>query len=302
MLAGLKLAKKFCFIVTDAISFNVLYRGQLEYLAGKECELTLICGGEKSELDILRKRNVGKILDLGLVRQPSFWLDLVCLFKLFWHFLFNRYDLVVSTTPKALLLGSLAAFLTYQRRRVSFFQGRVYENFKGFKRNIYTFIDSIVVACSQEIVFVSQSLKEEFIKNIPSAEKKGQVIGGGSGNGVCSDTFSPSSISMSETYKLRHSLGIKDTDFIILSAGRICEDKGLKEIAEVASLVAEQEPKVRFLMLGSIEDDKAFEQFTELLASGVVIHVDFATDIAPYFSLADIHLFLSHREGGGCRL
>lgn len=294
-----KLAKKLCFVVTDAISFNVLYRGQLEYLANSECELTLICGGSSEQLDTLRARNIGRVIDYGLVRSPSVWRDLLCLFKLAWHFLFNRYDVVVSTTPKALLLGSVAAFLTCQSRRVSFFQGRVYENFKGLKRKIYTLLDSIVVACSHEVIFVSKSLMTEFVKDIPSASKKGKVIGGGSGNGVCSDTFSPEVVSESKILMVRHELGIKDTDFVVLSAGRICEDKGINEIIEVANLVAKKVTNVRFIMLGNIEDYKAFERLSELRERGVVIHVDFVSDMTPYFALSDLHLFLSHREGFG---
>lgn len=286
-------------MVTDAISFNVLYRGQLEYLADSGCDLTLICGGESSELDILRARNVGTVIDCGLVRKPSVWPDSLSLFKLIWHFLFNRYDLVVSTTPKALLLGSVAAFVTCQPRRVSFFQGRVYENFEGLKRKIYTLLDRIVVVCSQEVIFVSKSLMADFVKDIPSATKKGRIIGGGSGNGVCADRFAPDAVSADAVAKIRKNLGVKDTDFIVLSAGRICEDKGLNEIAEVASLVAEKVTNVCFIMLGGVEDNKVFERLSGLRKRGVVIHVDFVSDMAPYFALADIHLFLSHREGFG---
>lgn len=290
---------KICFIITDAVSLNVLYKGQLEYLADRDCELTLICGGDYSDLNILRKRNVGKVINLGFVRQPSILLDLVCLFKVLWHLLFNRYDLVVSTTPKALLIGSLAAFLTCQRRRVSFFQGRVYENFIGFKRTVFTFLDRVVIACSQESIFVSKSLMDAFSKDISAVGKKGKVIGSGSGNGVCPEVFSLSTISISENNKLLNRLGIKNTDFVVLSVGRICNDKGLKELAEVARNVTEKNESVRFLMLGSIEDNQFFEFFSDLIECGAVIHVDFANDIEVYFALADIHLFLSHREGFG---
>ena len=71
------MAKKLCFVVTDAISFNVLYRGQLEYLANSGCELTLICGGSSAQLDTLRARNIGRVIDYGLVRSPSVWRDLL---------------------------------------------------------------------------------------------------------------------------------------------------------------------------------------------------------------------------------
>lgn len=293
------MTKKLCFIVTDAISFNVLYRGQLEYLAASGCELTLICGGDSAEMETLRARNLGRVLDYRLVRRPNIGKDLLSLLNIFWHLLFNRYDLVLTTTPKALLLGTVAAFLTAQSRRVAFFQGRVYENFKGFKRTVYTCLDRMVVTCSDEVIFVSQSLMAEFIKDIPSTAKKGKVIGGGSGNGVCSEQFSPEVVSADVVAKIRQNLNIKETDFVLLTAGRICQDKGINEIIEVANFVAEQAPQVRFVMLGSVEDEKAFERLSELRARGIVIHVGFVSDMASYFALADIHLFLTHREGFG---
>ncbi len=291
--------KKFCFIVTDAVSFNVLYRGQLEYLARSGIDLTLICGGEASEIEVLRERNVGKVIKYGLIRKPQVLLDLLSLSRLFWHLLFNRYDVVLVTTPKALLLGSIAAFLTSQRRTVSFFQGRVYENFKGLKRKIYVFLDCVVVYCTREVVFVSKSLMAEFLKDVPSADKKGRVIGEGSGNGVCLDQFSPSLSSVDEVSKIRSRLGLTYENFVVLSVGRICEDKGINEAMKVAGLVADHASNVRFVLVGSVEDGRLLERLAPLMDKGLVIHVDFVDDVAPYFELADIHLFLSHREGFG---
>lgn len=293
------MTKKICLIVTDAISFNVLYQGQLEYLNDNGFEITLICGGSHAELATLRKRNVGTVIDYKLVRPPSLGLDLLSLSKISKHLLFNRYDLVLSTTPKALLLGSIAGFLSAQPRRIAFFQGRVYENFTGFKRKAYVLLDHIVVASSHEVIFVSKSLMAEFIKDIPSTVSKAKVIGAGSSNGVSASKFAPATVDKHKIAEIRNSLNIKETDTVIVAVGRICEDKGLKEFIEVATIVAEQVANVRFIMLGNIEDDEAFERLATLRAQGIVIHVDFVTDITPYFALADLHLFLSHREGFG---
>lgn len=295
----INLANKLCFIVTDAISFNVLYRSQLEYLVDNGCDLTLICGGDIVDINQLRARKVGKVIDYGLVRKPSIFLDSLSLIKLAAHFSSNRYDLVLSTTPKALLLGSIATFLTMQPRRVSFFQGRVYENFGGLKRNIFVFLDYIVVTLSSEIIFVSNSLMSEFIQDIPNTAKKGIVVGDGSGNGVCSEKFSLDSVCADKLLEIRNTLKIKEANFVVLSVGRICEDKGLKEIVEVANLVIEQTSNVHFIMLGNIEDDNAFDEFSELIKDGVMTHIDFVDDITPYLAISDVHLFLSHREGFG---
>ena len=277
----------------------MLYRDQLEYLKHNHCNLTLICGGSEHALSKLRERKVGKVINYKLARNPNVIQDFLALIRLIWHFLFNRYDLVVFTTPKALLLGSISSFITAQSRRVAFFQGRVYENFTGIKRKFFSLLDRITIFCSHECIFVSKSLMDEFIKEMPAVKNKGKVIGNGSGNGINTDRFSPKLYLDEELVKLRSYLGIKDNDFIVLTVGRICLDKGLKEIIEIADIVSKKESSIRFVMVGRVEDQESFQSCSELISKGIIIHVDFVDDIAPYYLLADIHLFLSHREGFG---
>lgn len=290
---------KVCFIVSDAISFNVLNRGQLEYLAEHGCQFTLICGGRRDEVEKLRARNVGRVNHIRMVRDPRPLVDGIALLRLLLHFSFNRYDLVVASTPKALLLGSIAAFFTLQPRRVAFFRGRVYENFKGLRRKFYLLLDQLSIACSHEILFVSRSLLTEYIREIPGAKRKGRVLGNGSGNGVCTQTFSPKNVSSSRIFSLRTELGIADGEFVVLVLGRICRDKGLAEIAEVVHSIAGLDQGVKFVVVGRVEGAEASAKLNCLKATGSVIHVDFTLDVVSYLAIADVHLFLSHREGFG---
>jgi len=292
-------SRDLCLVVTDAISFNVLYRGQLEYLAKQGFRLTLICGGAAHEIDKLRERNVGRVIDLGLVREPHPWIDLLSLCRLIWHFLLNRYSTVLYTTPKAILLGSIAALLTLQGRRLAFFQGRVYENFRGLRRLVYRILDWLAVLCSHEVLFVSRSLMCEFVKDIPAAARKGTVLGSGSGNGVDMEAFSLKSISPDQLELLRRDLDIAPSDFVVVIVGRINFDKGIAEIADVIERVGSRDPKVRFLFVGSVENADAQRQLARLTSAESAIHVNFTQDITLYMALADLHLFLSHREGFG---
>ena len=288
---------RLCFVATDAISFNVLYRGQLEYLRKEGFSLTLICGGSADEIKALRSRDVGRVVDLGLLRAPSLWADTKSLLRLLWHFCCHRYDLVLITTPKALLLGSIAAYLTRLPRRVAFFQGRVYENFHGLRRMVYRLFDRISVACVHEVLFVSHSLMLEFIAEIPAAGQKGHVLGNGSGNGVCLDTFSMEAVAEERVAVIRKQLGLSDADFVILVVGRICTDKGLDEIAQVAQRMAGS--KARLILVGQPEGEAASALLAQLVGASLVRHVPFTHEVASYFALADVHLFLSHREGFG---
>src|SRR5699024_1392661 len=234
-----------------------------------------------------------------MARNPSPIIDFICLVRLWWHFLLNRYDLTIVSTPKAILLGSLASFLTMQKKRVAFFQGRVYENYTGLKRMVFTFFDYLAICLTHESLFVSPSLKNEFTKDINLALRKGAVVGNGSGNGIDTIRFSPAKTPISSVDNVRNKLGIAEDDFVVISIGRICKDKGMIEILKIAAALDDHIPKIRFIMLGRVEDQAFYSLFGPLLNKKTIQHVDVVDDIRPYVAVSQLHLFLTHREGFG---
>ena len=290
------MAPRVCLIATDAISFNVLYEGQLEFFRDHGLELTLVCGGSAEELVRLRERQVGRVVDLGLVRRPAPLRDAWCLLRLVLHLLLHRYDAVLSTTPKAILLGSTAAWVARQRHRIVFFQGRVYENFAGNKRRCFALMDRLAIKLSTRVLFVSRSLRSVYEAESLLPAGRGEVVGAGSVGGVDVDRFSPDRYERGRIDALRHSLAIPANHTIALTVGRICVDKGLMELQSLATRLADQD--LTFVMVGPVEagnEDRA----AALFGLANVRHVPFTREVAPYFALADVHLFLSHREGFG---
>lgn len=289
---------RICYVATDAISFNVLYRGQFEYLRLSKNDLTLLCGGSSSELQRLRERDVGNVVPISMKRRPHLLSDLKALLYLIKHFEGHRYDIIVATTPKAILLGALAAKITRQPRRVIFFQGRVYENFSGFVRRFYRFLDLISAWCAHEVLFVSKSLMEEYCQDDSVYGRKGRVLGEGSVNGLCRYVFNPDSCRFRDVKKLREGVGLAPDDFVAVAVGRICVDKGLEELDLLAERASKKNKKLKFVLVGAVEEGVKVI-FHRLLSRGNVIHVNFSSDVARYFSLADVHIFLTHREGFG---
>lgn len=287
-----------CIVATDALSLNVLYRGQLEYLRDSGVVVSLVCGGRPSEVACLRARGVGEVVHVPLVRKPKPLGDLIALVQLTFLFCRKRYRTVVLTTPKAILLGALSAWLGRQPRRVVFFRGRVYENYRGIKRKIFVLIDWLSAACAHEILFVSNSLMDAYCQDSKIYRRKGRVLGSGSGNGVSLSDFDPARYSADEVRGLRDALGLSDENFVAISIGRICFDKGLAELLALARRAACDDPSVRFLVVGDVEEGSEVA-FGELLSIGNVLHVRFASEVSCYFRLADVHLFLTHREGFG---
>ncbi len=288
---------KICFLVTDAISFNVLCRGQLEYFRDNaDIDITLICGGTQEQLSILAQRKIGKLINAKFERKPSLFKDIRVLIFLTFYFLFNRFDLVVYSTPKALLLGSIASCLTFQKKRIALIRGRAYENFSGKKRKIYGFLDRICLFISHKVIFISKSLKEVYQSENLIKNNKAFLLGAGSSNGVNTCKYKPKE---GLEVAVKNDLVNSHTNiFKVLMIGRICPDKGIYDLAEILENVKQKNLQV--LMVGDIEDN-ASEIIVETLKQKYSFfkHVTHTNDVVQYFHQADLHLFLSHREGFG---
>lgn len=292
--------RKVCFVVTDAVSFNALCKGQLEYFAKKtDWDITLLCGGDAEEFEKLHSRNVGRVVNMGLVRRPSPVRDLRSFLLLCWFFLRNRFDLVVYSTPKALLIASAAAFISGQRTRVAIIRGRVYENYRGVLRWCYGVLDKIALIFSQRVVFISRSLRDAYVGEQLVDDQKAVVLGQGSSNGVSVSDFRP--VTSVERAALREQLklGWCASDTIIVMVGRICRDKGIIDISRVVELVKDW--RVKFLLVGKIEDELGEQTVSKFLSEfpDRVKYFDKTSDVKAFFQCADLHLFLTHREGFG---
>ena len=282
--------------MTDAISFNGLCRNQLEFFdKNTDIDITLLCGGNASDLDKLYKRNVGKVFHFPLYRKPNLGKDIFCLFKLFFFFLFNRFDLIVYSTPKALLLTSIATFFTFQKNRLAIVQGRVYENEKGLKRKIFQILDKFTFLFSSKVVFVSESVMRKSIQEKLLKSDKAVLLGSGSFNGVDTDKFAP--IEYEQKKILRKKWNIPENNFVICTIGRICKDKGIIELKNI--IEKNKFTSSKFILVGRIEDDLSRRIIDDFKKYSNFSYIEYTLDIHEIFQLSDLHLFLSHREGFG---
>lgn len=278
--------KKICFIITDAISFNTLCKGQLEYLYDtQEFDITLICGGDDAQIKILQERHVGNVVRMPLVRQPNLFKDIKCLIQLWTYFLFNRFDLIVYSTPKALLLGSIASFFSFQPNRTAVVRGRVYENYIGKKRKFFSCLDKISLSFSNYVLFISKSLKQVYLDENLISKSKAIILNQGSSNGVDIHKFYPVNKNINQKFN-------------IVMMGRICHDKGIYDLTKLLELI--KHLPLEFTVVGKVEDEASQSHLDYILKKYHFLkHIPHTIEPVSYFQRADLHLFLSHREGFG---
>ena len=115
-------------------------------------------------------------------------------------------------------------------------------------------------------------------------------------NGVDVDRFCADRYGDADISELKKTLSIGPAQLVALIVGRICHDKGLLELVQLAKALAARD--IVFVVVGSVEPGNEAAA-SELFSKHNVRHIPFTADAPRYFAMADVHLLLSHREGFG---
>ena len=222
-------SKHIAFIRTASLSF-VFLRGQINYLHAAGYEVTCISAPGAEQAIALEQG--AHVTAIPMKREPSPLADLVSLWRL-WRVLRRvKPDLVHAGTPKAGLLGSIAAKLAGVPARVYCQMGLRFETLSGWKRFLAIQSEKVACGCAGSVLCVSASVRERAIAEGLARRGKFIVVGNGSSNGVDLDHFSASPMNLAQAESLRRELRIADSEFVIGFVGRLVRDKGISELLQ----------------------------------------------------------------------
>jgi glycosyltransferase involved in cell wall biosynthesis len=245
-------------------------------------------------LDITAAREHVERIELPMQRSIAPLADLVSLYRL-WRLIGQRRpDLVEFSTPKAGLLGTLAAWLRGVPRRVYMLRGLKLESTWGLKRRILLATERLAARCAHAVVCNSESLRAEALALRIAPSKKLRLLGEGSSNGVDVDHFSPGSSAV------REQLGIPHNVPVLGFSGRLTRDKGLPELSKAFDLILRAEPSTRLLLVGWFDaaEDALDPALRERILRHPQIHcTGFVPDTAPYYRAMDVFVLPTWREG-----
>lgn len=220
--------------------------------------------------------------------------DLLSFLRLWCLIGVRRPDLVEFSTPKAGLLGLLAAWLRGVPRRVYMLRGLKLETCSGLKRVLLLAAERLAAACSHAVLCNSESLRAKALALRLAPEKKLRLLGDGSSNGVDIERFSPGASSV------RVKLGIPQGVPVIGFAGRLTRDKGLPELITAFDLILRAEPSARLLLVGWFDasEDALDHKLRARILSHPRMHcTGFVNDTAPYYRAMDVLVLPTWREG-----
>jgi len=245
-------------------------------------------------LDSTAARERVEPIAVPMRREIAPFADLKSLVQLWLLLVRLRPDVVEFSTPKAGLLGTLAAAICGVPHRVYMLRGLKCETGRGFKRCLLLAAERVAAACAHEVLCNSESLRSYASTLAVARNSKLRLLGEGSSNGVDIERFSPGPTN------IRERLAIAPESKIIGFVGRLTRDKGLPELLQAFETIVRAEPAAYLLLVGwfdAAEDALEGELRTYILRHPQIVCTGFVADTAPYYRAMDVLVLPTWREG-----
>lgn len=277
-------------ITTVPTSMRSLLAGQLRFMKQYYEVIAVSSGGDTFE-KMLEEQEVRGVA-ITMTRKITPWADLKALVMLIRLFLREKPDIVHTHTPKAGILGMLAAWITRVPCRLHTIAGLPLLVVTGKKRKLLDFVEKLTYACATKVYpnsFVMQQIVLDL--NLTKAAKL-KVIANGSSNGINTEFFSPNA-------SFKH-LDTYDGVFTFCFVGRMVKDKGINELVHAFVRLCESNIRIRLLLVGPFEKelDPVLLEVEELILHHPAIDfVGYQPDVRPFLAASDALVFPSYREG-----
>lgn len=288
-------------IVTSAMSLRFLHK-QPRYMQRNNIRSQVICSPSPL-VDLFAREEQTVAHEIYMARQIKPRQDLKTLYMLWRRLLQIHPDIVHAHTPKAGLLGMIAAWFVRVPVRIYHIHGLI-STATGIKRRILWLSDWLACRLANQVYCVSSSVKDIVIENKICPPSKITVINKGSINGVDAEGFFNPELYKSQRDIIRAALGIPDEALVIGFIGRIVRDKGIVELIESWKTLQTLYNNIHLVLVGPIEEgDPIPSNVKTYLEHSTHIHlvnqlVDFKK-IPHYYAAIDLIILPSHREGFG---
>jgi len=283
---------------TIPLSLEKLLENQLAFIKSFY-DIVAVSSDEEKLKKFARSQGV-KWYSIKMTRKITPIIDLISLLKMYLLILREKPDIVHTHTPKAGIIGMLAAYIANVPIRLHTVAGLPLLETTGTRRIILNFVEKVTYKCSTKVYPNSYGLKKIILKHRFTSENKVKVIGNGSSNGIDTSYFDPELFSIKDKEVVKTNLGIKTTDFVFIFVGRVVGDKGINELVASFEKLCLVEENLKLLLVGPFEDElDPLQKKTKRLINNNenIISVGYQKDVRPYFSISNCLVFPSYREG-----
>ncbi len=234
---------------------------------------------------------------VDMMRRITPLRDLIALWRL-WRVLARvRPAIVDAHTPKAGLLGMLAATLARTPVRVYHMHGLPFVTASGWRKQLLRWTERISCLLAHRVLAVSHSVRTVAVSEGLCAPEKVEVLLGGSVNAVDTEgRFNPLGESTRSATRTKH--GIPVDAMVVGFVGRLARDKGIVELAEAWRRLHGARG-LHLLLVGPVDetDPPPADVLAELRADPAVHFTGLDPETPRLYAATDILALPTYREG-----
>ncbi len=287
-----------CILTTVSASIKSFYQGQLDAMNNAGLKTTVICADDPQIRNFIPQQTEFVPMPFSRVSSPAS--DLKILWKLYRLFRNKKFDIAQYSTPKASLLGSIAAFLARVPIRIYILWGLYYMGQSGLKKFVLKSLEKLICRLSTDIVPIAHEMVD-FVESEGLAERsKCEVMLNGSACGIDLQKFDPEKCQHFRN-EVRNELNIPEYATVIGTIARLTGDKGINELVEAFNIICEQIPLLYLLLVGDQEEkDRLLPAIERAISNNPRIKaVGWQKDPLLYYAAMDVFCLPTYREGFG---
>lgn len=285
-------------ITTVPISLKLLLAGQMKFMKEKGWEVIMVSADGREVPQVIKNEGVRHEV-IPFSRKITPVQDLKCIAQLVKLFKREKPDIVHTHTPKAGLLGMIAANLAGVKIRIHTLAGIPAMAAEGSKKGLLENAEKWTYSNATEVWPNSKGLLDFVVESGLCPEGKLKLIGRGSSNGIDLDKFNRENLKENHLVAATMRILPGEEDFIILAVGRLVKDKGIEELVD-AFLESKIVNRSKLVLLGSFE-----QELNPLSPTTIqtiqdhprIVQIDWTDHVSHYLALADVLVHASHREG-----
>lgn len=291
----MRAAPRVLHVTTTDVSLTLLLGPQLHAFRAAGYEV-LTASAPGPHADELRAQGFEHIPLRHTTRAMAPHRDALALLEL--HRVFRRTapDIVHTHNPKPGVYGRLAARAARVPAVVNTQHGLYATPDDSWpRRTLVHTMERLAASCSDaELVQSSEDLATLTRLGVPTS--KLHLLG----NGIDLGRFDPSLVSTGTREAVRREVGAEPGDVVVGSVGRLVREKGFAEVFAAAKRLRADPEKVRFVVIGPSDTDKADALTEAELAAAQAAGVRLLgqrRDMVDLYAAMDIFVLASHREG-----
>jgi len=285
-------------ITTVPLSLKLLLADQMKYMKASGWEVIMVSSDGKEVNEVVRREGCEHRV-IPFTRKITPLRDIYCIWLLIRLFREEKPEIVHTHTPKAGLLGLIAAKLAGVSVRIHTLAGLPYVSSEKQKKKLLIAVEKFTFWMCTELWPNSFALQQFILEEKLVDASKVRVIGEGSSNGVSLVQYDRNELKENHLVAAMMRVAPGENDFIMLAVGRLVKDKGIEELVE-AFLQSKIVNKSKLVLLGSFEQDLnplRDDIIRKINDHPRIVHVEWTDHVAYYMAISDVLVHPSHREG-----